>query len=233
VAGLSLFFTNSNTESYWSAITAWIKQLVEIDAKFPALNSAFLSDLEALNITVNKDINVSPTFYHHYQYFTTSSSINGTNETVSNWLIPRSLVQDNLPALVDTIRDITNNNSAAVFVIVGNNVTHENVGNTAASNSVLPAWRDSLFLLNFGVEIASNAPWDSINSHQDEVSSWMEAFRCLTPVGGSYVNEALFNDPYWKSDYFGPNYDRLASVKANHDPEYLLFAHAAVGSDVV
>ncbi|KAK4223157.1 hypothetical protein QBC38DRAFT_488250 [Podospora fimiseda] len=264
VAGFSLLFVNSNPTAYWGAIQAWITRLVDIDAKFPKLSSAvtftgqffsmdfvtlpdatkaqletalapFLSDLQKLNITpLAQESHVSPTFFDHYQHFTTEDSINGTNITIGNRIIPRSLAQPrSLPTLVNTIRSISEQTPGAVFVIVANNVSHVNVGNKPGSNSVLPAWRDALFLLNFGSFISYNAPWSEKQANQRMINSWIDKFRALTPGGGSYINEATFDYPTWKQEYFGSNYDRLASIKAKYDPEYLFFGNAAVGSDTV
>ncbi|KAK3985844.1 FAD-binding domain-protein [Cladorrhinum sp. PSN332] len=264
VAGFSLVFLNTNPDAYWGAIKAWIARLVDIDIKYPRLNSAatftdqffsldfvtlpdgtaaelntalapFLSDLQALNVTpINTDSHVSNNYFDHYQHFTTEDSINGTNLTIGNRLIPRSLAQPGtLPTLVSTIRGIANQTPGAVFVIINNNVTHANVGNKPGSNSVLPAWRDSLFLLNFGSFISYNAPWSEKQAHQALINSWIDRFRALTPGGGTYINEATYNYPTWKQEYFGANYDRLAAIKAKYDPEYLFFNNAAVGSDTV
>ncbi|RAL04555.1 FAD-binding domain-containing protein [Aspergillus ibericus CBS 121593] len=206
---------------------------VSSEAELTTAIGPFLHDLQQLNITVSTlETQLSPNYYAHYQYFTTSSTINTTNETVGNRLIPRSVARHHLPALIDTLQGISNNNSAAVFVIENNNVTHQNVGNQPGANAVLPAWRDSLFSLNFGVEIAPDASWEVIWAHQTEVNDWLDALRAVTPGGGSYQNEATFNDAEWKQDYFGVNYDRLAAIKAKYDPEYVFFANAAVGSDV-
>lgn len=45
------------------------------------------------------------------------------------------------------------------------------------------------------------------------------------------MNEATFDNPTWKEDYFGENYDTLLAVKTKYDPNSLLWANAAVGSD--
>ncbi|CAI7649260.1 unnamed protein product [Penicillium glandicola] len=262
VGGLALTFTNDNADTYWSAIEAWIRYLLVIDRTLPAVHTSatftssffsvdfvtfpgatseqnitsmidpFLAKLKQLNTSLaSMETHLSPTFYDHYQYFTTAS-INATNETLSNRLIPRKTVQGHLPVLIQTFQNISNINSAAVFVINSANVTHQNVGNVPGSNSVLPAWRDALFELNFGLELSPEASWDTIRDHQVQVNDWVDRFRTLTPDSGCYMNEATWNNAHWKVDYFGDNYPLLAAIKAKYDPEYLFFANAAVGSDV-
>jgi len=206
------------------------------DATVQKLNEAlnpFLQQLQALNLTLsfNKTVE-SPSFAAHYNDFSGTAPW-GVNQTVNSRLIPRSLIEKNVNGFVDTLQSISNSsNGAAVFVFVAANVTHEHVGNAPGSNSVLPAWRDALFLLNYGVELAPDATWDVVKDKQALVNQWGDTFRELTPGGGSYLNEATWNDAQWKVDYFGANYDRLAQIKAKYDPEYLLWVEAGVGNDV-
>lgn len=51
------------------------------------------------------------------------------------------------------------------------------------------------------------------------------------PGAGSYLSEGDYFDPDWKRSYWGPNYERLASVKRRYDPDGLFFTHHGVGSD--
>ena len=53
----------------------------------------------------------------------------------------------------------------------------------------------------------------------------------LTPGSGTYLNEGDFNDPNWKQDFYGVNYERLREIKKKYDPTDLFFAITAVGSD--
>lgn len=45
------------------------------------------------------------------------------------------------------------------------------------------------------------------------------------------LNKADFQDPDWKNNYYGVNYDRLLEIKNKYDPEHLFYALTAVGSD--
>lgn len=262
VAGSAILFYNTNADSYWSAISAWLKHLLVLDAHYPTLKTAvtltnqlfyldfatfpdataaeliaalqpFNQELQYLNITLSyNETAVQPNFAEHYDYFG-GTGIWATNLTVGSRLIPRSLIQNRLGDFVQAMRDIANENNAVEFVFVAANVTHKHIGNLADSNAVLPAWRDALFLLNFGEEMASDATWDVIKSHQAQVNRWHETFKTLTPEGGSYLNEGLYDDPDWKWDYFGANYAKLESIKAKYDPEFMLWSNTAVGNDVV
>jgi FAD/FMN-containing dehydrogenase len=58
-----------------------------------------------------------------------------------------------------------------------------------------------------------------------------DAVVTVAPRAGAYLSESDFFDPDWKRTYWGPNYDRLATIKKRYDPEGLFFTHHGVGSD--
>lgn len=53
----------------------------------------------------------------------------------------------------------------------------------------------------------------------------------LSPGSGSYLNEADWNQPDWKWAFYGDNYAMLESIKNKYDPDQILYARTAVGSD--
>lgn len=48
---------------------------------------------------------------------------------------------------------------------------------------------------------------------------------------GSYSNEANALEPDFQTTFFGPNYQRLLSIKAEYDPKDLFIVRAGVGSE--
>ncbi|KAH3830359.1 hypothetical protein DPMN_103601 [Dreissena polymorpha] len=68
------------------------------------------------------------------------------------------------------------------------------------------------------------------------VSAWCvnlsEIFILICRYGrGMYVNEAWKDNPYWREDFWGSNYDRLLSVKLRFDPKNFFTCHHCVGSE--
>jgi len=47
----------------------------------------------------------------------------------------------------------------------------------------------------------------------------------------AYMNEADFREAHWQKVLYGENYARLLKVKRKYDPEGLLYAVTAVGSE--
>lgn len=256
VAGASFAFANINSNAFWSAVEAWMRHLLVLNdiqglktigtvtpggfamnfATWPGatvqdLTTAlepYFQTLAILNVSLLADTRlVHPTYLTHIQNFS-ANAVYTVNVTVASRLIPRSLVHNNdsLSTLVSTMRDIANSNPA-IFNIIASNVSH----GANAVNAVLPAWRDSLFHLNFGLSLDSNAAWEEMHARHDLVSQWQDQFRLLTPGGGSYINEATVLDATWKEDYFGENYGRLRDIKAKYDSRSVFWANVAVGND--
>ncbi|WP_074160875.1 MULTISPECIES: BBE domain-containing protein [Prochlorococcus] len=54
--------------------------------------------------------------------------------------------------------------------------------------------------------------------------------RTATPDISNYVNEGHVFEPNWKQEFWGPNYERLLSIKRRYDPTNLFRVHHGVGS---
>lgn len=263
VVGAQWVFANTNPDAFWTAIEAWTKHVLLIEQDFPTLKTSvsfnneffelspatlpdektaeklnaaldpFLKQLASLNISlVANETILSPSFIEHYDAFPATYL---DNLTIGNRLIPRALVQDEARRLsfIDTVRAIATTHSNSVFVITAANVSTARVGIDASQNSVLPAWRDAAFLLNFGFSQAPDASWAELQTLQATANGYMEQFRALTPGGGNYVNEASYNYAYWKTDYYGANYNRLLSIKQKYDPDNMLWGSVNVGNDLL
>ncbi|RYP05675.1 hypothetical protein DL764_003645 [Monosporascus ibericus] len=259
VAGSQWVMPNTHNDAFWTVIETWLKHLLVYD-RIPRLsvNSGFNQNMFILNyatypdasaeellavflpffeeikdlpleFTVN-DTKVHPSYEEHFNYFTQFPY--DTHNTNGGRLIPRPLVQDNLPALLSTLRGIVTNTTAGVGLIAGN-YTYANTGAKPGSNAVLPAWRDSLVSINILVEMDGDAAWTVARDDLAQMNVWQGQLRALTPGGGTYMNEATFDDPRWKEDYFGENYARLLAIKHKYDPDHMLWGNAAVGSDEV
>jgi hypothetical protein len=59
----------------------------------------------------------------------------------------------------------------------------------------------------------------------------MTTLRAGIQTTGSYLNESDYFNDNWRQSYWGENYNRLAAVKKQYDPEGLFFVHHGVGSE--
>ncbi|KAK6072272.1 FAD binding domain protein [Seiridium cupressi] len=224
-SGASLVIANTDPDSYWAAISSFHKRMVDMN-KFP--------DLQKLHIsTISYATTEHPTFYEHFEQYTFPPEIYQTNSTLGGRLIPVSTVRDNLSGLIKAFRTITNDASFPRNRISGIslNVTHSRVGNSPGANAVIPAWRDALYTLNVGIGVSPDDPATELQAIQDKANEWQALFNPLTPGGGGYLNEATYDNPAWKVDYFGKDYDKLLTIKKRHDPDFTFWQHTSVGTD--
>ncbi|KAI0840584.1 FAD-binding domain-containing protein [Hypoxylon sp. FL0890] len=203
-------------------------------ADMEAALKPFLQDLQKLNVTLTSyNTSIHSSFYDHYEAYTFPPEIYATNSSLGGRLIPVTTIQNNLTGLIDVFRqivtdtDFPRNRISAISI----NVTHERVGNKPDSNAVLPAWREALYTLNVGIGFDADAPTSELQAVQAKVNVWQALFTPLTPGGGGYMNEATFDDPTWKEDYYGVNYNKLLSIKKKYDPNFALWQHTSVGAD--
>ncbi|KAI1122103.1 hypothetical protein F5Y10DRAFT_254867 [Nemania abortiva] len=260
VAGSRLSFAENDSSKYWAAVEAWERHLLVLDT-IPGFQSLvllskgifsldyvtlpdgsgedittalvpFYEELERLGVTVTRNETViHDTFLQHYQYYE-GNTYDSRNVTMGSRMIPRSLVANaaRLPQLTKVYKQILATENAFVYII-GQNVTHARVGNKPSDNAVLPAWRDSLFIINFGIIGDPLESSEGLVADLATANDWQLLLREITPRGGSYMNEATFDFPYWKEDYYGDTYDRLVAVKKRYDPGYVLWSTPSAGGD--
>lgn len=197
----------------------------------------FLAKLNALNVTLESNTAVLSANYADWFNTWAAPLVYTTNVGVGGRLISREVVKENASAVVAVFRDMIENSPGITGIGLNGlavNVTEARVGAAAApgANAVLPAWRDALFQLNFGYVPAADADWDTLSIGQAWVNEKQDQLRAITPGGGTYMNEATWDNINWKEDYIGSNYDLLQTIKTLYDPYDLLWAEAAVRNDV-
>ncbi|KAK4246249.1 FAD binding domain-protein [Corynascus novoguineensis] len=199
----------------------------------------FYQAAQELDITfVARKTIVKPSFVELYDTLVPPSRADSSfpsNNTIGSRLVPAKVVQDNLTALLDVYRRILEDDTVPGMIAVGgtsNNVSHANVGVEPDSNAVLPAWRDALFSSSAAVSFAVDTSIEDLQFIQAKVNTWQDWVKALTPGSGSYINEATYDNPDWKLDYYGKNYERLLRVKEKYDRNFTLWQHTSVGADI-
>jgi hypothetical protein len=106
-----------------------------------------------------------------------------------------------------------------------------NVGRTPLSrNAVLPAWREALTMYAVIYTWNFTVPF-SVNDKQERLLSEELMPPLQDLASGAYMNEANFQNPRWKEEFYGLNWARLKQVKKRWDLENLMYAWTGVGSD--
>ncbi|KAL3478900.1 hypothetical protein BJX99DRAFT_256105 [Aspergillus californicus] len=98
---------------------------------------------------------------------------------------------------------------------------------------VNPAWRLTYLVHFLSRGWPEDADAAAVRDIEFDVTyTKTQAMRDLTPSLSSYMNEADRNNPAWKSDFYGAQYDALAEIKEKFDPEGILYCPTCVGSDM-
>lgn len=53
----------------------------------------------------------------------------------------------------------------------------------------------------------------------------------VVPDPSCYLNEGDFQEPNWKSVFYGSNYEKLLSIKNKYDPKQMFYATTGVDQD--
>jgi hypothetical protein len=186
-----------------------------------------LAKLESLGIAYT----TTTTTYSNFRdaFYGQFAPINTGLYSFGGRLIPESVITQNASAFSSAVQTIAA--GGASIIEVGLAPTLEVAG--YPGNSVLPAWRDSV------IYMIPAAPWNQSAvgmpqnlAYRNTITTvWDPLLKALTPGGGSYMSEADSDNPTWKEDWYGVNYDRLLGIKQEYDESMFFYAPKAVGSD--
>jgi FAD/FMN-containing dehydrogenase len=99
-------------------------------------------------------------------------------------------------------------------------------------SGVLPAWRISYFSNIVARGWAAGTSQSEIAAiHADITDVKTGAMKALAPNTGAYMNEADREDPDYKVDFYGSNYNKFLSIKQKYDPAEVFYCPTCVGSD--
>jgi len=141
-------------------------------------------------------------------------------------MISRSTATENATTLISTMRDIALSYPAFYVASYALDVS----SSPSSPNAVLPAWRDALSYVVVFQSWNFTAPVEHMQDQERILTE--EIMPSLQDLAsGAYLNEADPRNPRWKEEFYGENWAKLSSVKKKWDPEALLWARTAVGSE--
>lgn len=179
------------------------------------------------------------TYPSFHDYFATVGSawVGATNIMLSSRMFGKESLLNNTKSLESMINTAFMSQdkkslSASGTVFLMNLVGGGKVLEPQPYTSVHPAWRKTYVLNEIIASWPANLNAEEVEEFQKDVAvQKTDAMRKLTPGMGAYVNEALHDDPDWKQDFWGANYDWLKSVKHKYDPEDVFWCRQCVGSE--
>ena len=259
-ASLTFYNTNITNDTYWDAVGRWFQYLPNIvndshntiqfvvwndqmsaqsinlvDHEIGAVDQLvgpFITELESMGVQYNLTTHQSETYFDHFDHYygPLPAGIEPSSTMLNSRLVPKTVVANDTATaqLVDAVRLTVESGD----FLMGCTAMDADVADHP-DNAVLPAWRDSIGVCimnafwNYTAPLADNM---AVNSRMNEV--YMPAVEAATPGSGVYLNEM---DPGyigdWKESMYGSNYDRLLSIKHQHDPSHLFYGYHAVGAD--
>lgn len=155
----------------------------------------------------------------------------GSGPQYASRLIPRSIITDRPAALSETIKTLFDDHASVAEAVINPNLGVAK----PVDNSVLPAWRTSIFNLYLGKAYNDSASLQENTANRKHITQhWTSALERLAPAsqgGGVYLNEADSDDPNWQANFYGRNYPRQLAIKKLYDPDGFWYAKTAVGSE--
>ncbi|KAI8626126.1 FAD binding domain-containing protein [Xylariaceae sp. FL1651] len=150
------------------------------------------------------------------------------NDNLGGRLMPRDVVSTNqsTQAVVDAIRHVGTQTtiSGVAFSVAKGVKSPDDV-------AVNPYFRKVLFSTVLGTAI-NYTDFATNKGRQDQITNdFLPRFKALTPNGAAYLNEGDFQEPDFKTTFYGAHYSKLLSIKNKYDPKDIFYAKTAVGSD--
>ncbi|RFU80550.1 fad linked oxidase, n-terminal [Trichoderma arundinaceum] len=142
-------------------------------------------------------------------------------------LIPRSLLEDDNTSLQKAITNLTTNGGV---LIMGSAASYAAPSN-GVPNAIFPPWRETLIQMQLLTPFNNTNREQNLRNQKIITNDLNPQLSNITPQSGAYMNEGDFNEPNWKSTFFGPNYDKLLSIKQKWDPKSIFYINKGVGSD--
>ncbi|KAF2805464.1 isoamyl alcohol oxidase [Mytilinidion resinicola] len=197
------------------------------------LVSPYISKLEQLEIPYTLDVTSFPSYYDMYVTFfgplPYGADSYPQSEVQTSRLIPQSTLTNQTSELIEAHRQIAALENGSLW-IVGNAFQIPHVPSAAPSNSVLPAWRDTVVHQMIVGLWNWTSTWDENlgkeRAMQDAVLPLLSAFSSAT-----YLNEGDPNQKDWKEAFYGANFERLEKIKSVWDPADVLYAQTGIGSE--
>jgi FAD/FMN-containing dehydrogenase len=191
----------------------------------------FTDYLDKKQVPFQMNVTSYPNFYEHADHYigpfpygtVFSAQIQG------GIMISRDVVLSNStgPELVSQLRHISTNLGFMISPYSFNGAAKDP---STPANAVHTGWRDMLMYIVAGQQWNYSVPFSAMDERERKITE--ELMPPLQKLGsGAYMNEADFRNPKWKEEFYGSNWDRLSEIKQKWDPEGLLYATTAVGSE--
>lgn len=152
--------------------------------------------------------------------------------TAGRFVSRENVAGKNWTAVLDAFRTTTLGGAFYITVDAMNVQSQVRQNPPIAPNAVLPAWNNVFLNLIVSAAWEWDQPWNETVGLQEQMTSViLPALEAATPNAHAYLNEGNWQQANWQHVFYGSNYQRLRQIKLRYDPDHLLYARTAVGSE--
>jgi FAD/FMN-containing dehydrogenase len=219
------------TSTYFNigVVTGYNKTSAQVQAAL----APFEAVLTSLAVPFSSSYGQSAGYYDHFQKYLgplPEGTLPAETYQFGSRLMTRAAIKANNTAIQPVLRNITN--SGVVIIGVTLDVSSPTKSGLV-SNSVLPAWRETLVHTYLAAPVAPSSPFaDLVAVNAQITNTILPLLDSVIPHSYSYMNEGNFQEPNWKEVFYGANYAKLLTIKKKYDPNSLFYNLKGVNSDV-
>ncbi|XDG05430.1 hypothetical protein ABKA04_005045 [Annulohypoxylon sp. FPYF3050] len=217
-ASLSIDRQGLSNDTFWKGITSFQKALPDFnkadESQVHQLIFGFTADLDSLRLKYNLTVSISQTYVDHFgKYFGPLPwGTVSIGALASGRFIPLSVSQASPEKIVSAYREIVDS-TQILLTSTAQDVSINSERKPAASNSVMPGWRNALQIIIMERKFRSNISWSDKQALESQLVDFAERhFDSLVP---------------------NSNYQKLLDIKHKYDPNNVFWAATAVGSDAM
>jgi hypothetical protein len=154
----------------------------------------------------------------------------GYNSVMASRLLDADALEreDDAGALRDALDTFAQGDVNTVFLVAGRGTWKAKP--RGGGNAVSPAWRKAV--VHATVAVAFD--WLDADARAGAIAStnsYVEGLKKISPHSGAYLNEAGPEQPNYRHEFWGDNYDRLLKIKRTVDPGDVLWCTPCVGNE--
>ncbi|VUC22524.1 unnamed protein product [Clonostachys rosea] len=195
------------------------------------LKSRWPEAVAAGDLALRVESKTFPSWYEWWDAIADGQQIAGFSALTGSWLLGKEDLDKADPEVVkEALRSVSAQAHIGLMPhMVGGKGVMEAVPR-GGSNSVNPAWRKAYNHLLFANMLppVDEKAW---KESADLINKILQPIRDLSPDSGAYLNEAHKYQRDYQKVFWGDNYDRLAMIKKQMDPEDVFWCHPCVGNE--
>jgi hypothetical protein len=196
-----------------------------------ALLQPWFTTLGSLSVTVTPVFKTYTSFYPAWSEAFPQETIGQDTSVIGSRLFPKENWASK--TTLDATFAVWKESIEAGFVAINFNIapTLKAGGVSDLSNSVNPAWRNTVLHAIQSVSWAENATDSEIAGQRAILTEREAVWRNVSPGAGAYLGESDRDEVGFGQSFWGTNYPRLLKIKKEIDPEDVFWAKTAVGSE--